>query len=283
MQNDRDYLSENAGIIKVPKERWEQAQEAECNLWMKEGLWWGSDRNEEHAQSFLNYSVLNGRKFESAIELGCGPFTNLRLIAKACEIQEIDLLDPLINNYLDHPGCFYSRKALYLKEIAPLDKRLVAIRKLKSSSPTLARVLHRMVQATRGGGRIPLGRILPTAMESMDISKKYDLLVMINVLEHCFDIEKIFSNILAVSHPGSVFVFHDRFYRHEDVAKLTSKESFDAYHPLRVDKAIIENFLSNNFSCIYRQVQQPDTKPSKEASSVLGVNEEEVFFIGARN
>ena len=72
------------------------------------------DSNEEHSAGFEDYRMLAGKVFNSAIELGCGSFTNLRLIANHCRINACRLLAPLITDYLTHPSCAYTRAELFV-------------------------------------------------------------------------------------------------------------------------------------------------------------------------
>ena len=99
------------GMVRVPTERWQEAQRYERRTWM-EGRATLTDRNEEHEDFFAGYRPLQGLRFQHAIELGCGPFTNLRKILLRCKCEAIDLLDPLADSYLNHPYCRYRRGRL---------------------------------------------------------------------------------------------------------------------------------------------------------------------------
>ena len=107
-RNDAAYANDR-GIVRVPKDRWSMAQVYERNTWMVAGSEATDDRNGYHQSNFDNYVTLRDASFKSAIELGCGPFTNLRMIARHCKIERCNLLDPLINEYLCHKNCVYSR------------------------------------------------------------------------------------------------------------------------------------------------------------------------------
>jgi hypothetical protein len=111
-KNDSKYI-ENDSILKVDRERWLDAQYYERKTWMQLGLSLSDDRNYEHSERFDNYSKLkeNNKSIKKVIELGCGPFTNLRTIYSLLpNIEEVHLLDPLLNDYLNHPNCFYKNK-----------------------------------------------------------------------------------------------------------------------------------------------------------------------------
>ena len=81
-KNDSKYI-ENDSILKVDKERWLEAQYYERKTWMQLGMHLSDDRNYEHFQRFNGYEALlqNEETIKTAIELGCGPFTNLRTIS----------------------------------------------------------------------------------------------------------------------------------------------------------------------------------------------------------
>jgi len=77
--NDAAYLSDGQGVVKVPEERWQTAQRFERKGWMEHWVGAADDRNYDHMRRFDGYRALQGRSFDHAIELGCGPFTNARL------------------------------------------------------------------------------------------------------------------------------------------------------------------------------------------------------------
>ena len=216
------------------------AQKAERKHWMVIGLGAQDDYNYDHAAGFDDYSVLEGLEFEHAIELGCGPFTNLRIVAGKCQIATCDLLDPLVESYLTHPGCTYSRTSLEVDSTWMPRRFRQFLRR------------HRRL-GLRGitiGGRVSVGRLIPAPIEDMPLDGVYDLVVMENVIEHCYDIERVFANILNVLRPGGVFVIQDRYYYADRVVERAST-LFDAAHPLQVDRHLIDEFLRANFEELY--------------------------------
>lgn len=58
----------------------------------------GDDWNYWWMEKFENYKKLPDF-FEKALEVGCGPYTNIRLISKHSKIKEIYCLDPLVEIY----------------------------------------------------------------------------------------------------------------------------------------------------------------------------------------
>lgn len=242
--SDAGYLDPHDGVVRVPKQRWQQAQRYERDTWMVANTDASDDRNAVHRDGFSGYAAIGGRTFQHAIELGCGPFTNLRIIGEHCTIARCSLLDPLIEDYLHHPHCTYDRRSLRTTEThfgTTLGRSLPG------------RALRRALRATAPGmvvRRIPVGELLSMPIEEMPAGHTYDLVVMLNVLEHCYDATVIFDKILAILQPGGVFIFHDKLFTAAE-AKEDVKTRFDAGHPLRVGGRVIESFLEENFTALF--------------------------------
>ena len=100
-KNDAKYFEEKIGIKKVDKSRWREAQNYERFTWcVGGGRYSKDDRNNEHKNHFDGYKTLISDlpRDITAIELGCGPFTNLNVILPLLRknILTVDLLDPLL-------------------------------------------------------------------------------------------------------------------------------------------------------------------------------------------
>ncbi|KAA3616680.1 MAG: hypothetical protein DWQ05_13195 [Calditrichaeota bacterium] len=264
--NDKKYLSDNNGIIQVSKKRWESAQKAEKKHWLAKGTSSIDDRNIYHSNQFHNYSSLKKAKFSHALEIGSGPFTNLRIIGTKCKIEKCTLLDPLITEYLNHPYCSYNENHLVL------DKKPRISKILKKVSPTLFSYLK-----TNFFSRIQIDQLISLPLEEADLTKPYDLVVMINVIEHCYDINKVFNNILKVTPKGSYFIFEDKLYDQEKIKKEIST-NYDAAHPLKVDKSVIENFLNKNFKPVYKNVKTNRTEFQNQV-----IIWDDIYYIGKRD
>ena len=121
-------MSKNAEILKTSEKRWSDAQEFERSLWITNNqrnsylkilakfvravknpkmlfnylkyrdFYCGDDWNYWWMEQFENYIMLP-KSVERALEIGCGPYTNIRLISKKCKIKEIYCSDPLIDVY----------------------------------------------------------------------------------------------------------------------------------------------------------------------------------------
>jgi len=266
-ENDEKYFREDEGVSQVEKGRWVKAQTAEKQNWMQLGLRAADDRNYDHAVHFEKYQSLGGFEFEHAVELGCGPFTNLRLIANVCRIQQCSLLDPLIDVYVTHPQCRYKSKKL-IKDSFSSSEWMRTLRK------AAWRIMPDRLRFRFPG--IPVARTFSMPIEEMPLDVSYDLLVMINVIEHCYDVHLLLNNLLHVLKPGGILVFHDRLYD-ATVIRERVKDKYDAAHPLRVDRKILQDFLQKNFEPLF---EKTDTKTHAFRGREETVKT--VYFIGRK-
>lgn len=113
-------------LPQVDRERWRAAQEWELAFWRRQNipppLWKRllrpllvlvglrprrgpqtfDDRNHWWKSAFDGYGDLP-ESFENVCELGCGPYTNMRLILAGRRAQHVHLSDPLAREYLNFP------------------------------------------------------------------------------------------------------------------------------------------------------------------------------------
>ncbi len=247
-KNDAGFLTDQ-GIKSVPKTRWKEAQEFELGYWLTRASA-RDDRNEDHAAEFAEYGAIRNRNFANAIELGCGPFTNLRIIGNKCSIQKCSLLDPLIMSYLDLPNCRYDQHTLHCDGFFT--------RTLAANFPS--RVVRRMIRQIMpsvlnyGARSIPIERLHASSIEDMPTDgSAYDLIVIINVIEHCYDIDRIFENIIKIAADDAILIFADKYYEPEMVSELVSGQYYESGHPLMVGRQVIDTFLEDNFAPLYRR------------------------------
>jgi len=265
--SDSIFLTDSQGIVSIPHDRWLRAQTFERIGWMEKWRASIDDRNVGHYVDFDRYRTLSGLRFNHAIEIGCGPFTNLRLIGRVCRIRECTLLDPLIKDYLEHPHCAYDESAL----------RCEVPRYLIGAPNSLAvRALRRVHRALSvvGGGRIKIHSILDTPVEEARLPYRCDLIVIVNVLEHCYDVNLVFKSILELAAPGAILVYHDKCYDHRQVEAMVRGHYYEAGHPLMVDRMLIEAFLEKHFDPLF-------SRRAVKPLSIPGFSEYEgLFFIG---
>lgn len=223
-ENDKKYLSQNGGIYKVPEDRWVKAQITEKKHWLIRGIKKMNDRNDYHNTQFDDYKILEDKSFKEAIELGCGPFTNTRIIGKKCRISEISLVDPLIDEYLLHSFVTYNRRFLYLHNSDYLLQNVAT--HFPSGYKLVLRFLHQ---------KLKIGEIFNTPIEQLQTNKKFDLIILINVIENCYDVLEVFNKIFKMCSHKAIFIFEDKLYDHE-IVKEQVGHIYDAAHPLRVDR-----------------------------------------------
>jgi SAM-dependent methyltransferase len=264
-ENDENFLSDDKGVIKVSSERWKKAQYCERKHWLEIGLKSNDDRNQYHSKIFNNYENIKNEVFDNVLEIGCGPFTNLRIIAKFCKIKECSLLDPLVFDYLEHPFSSYNKDYLF-SESFPLLGKIVS----KIFPNYYKFYLKNLSQ------KIIINELLNIPVEKLPLTKKYDLVTMINVIEHCYDIQKIFQNILEITKKGSYFIFSDKLYNHTQISKEI-KIGYDAAHPLKVDKQVVETFLYDNFEITHNKIQ--NNTMNMDGETFLW---DDIYFIGKR-
>ena len=186
---------------KVSQERWRAAQQWECAHWVrtqaerakfgKNYIWRvlsalrlvpkhrGDDWNLWWKKQFNDYAFLPPT-LDNALEAGCGPYTNIRLILERCRPNHIVLSDPLIRTYVKFKLTFVAdmyRHALCVLDDHPLE-----------------------------------------ALPFMD--NYFDLTVMINVLDHVRDAGQCMRNLIRVAKPGGFVIIGQDLSNDEDFEAL---------------------------------------------------------------
>jgi SAM-dependent methyltransferase len=122
--------------------------------------------------------------------------------------------------------------------------------------------------------KIPISTFLSTPIEEMPTNGKYDLIVIINVIEHCYDINLVFDNIIKIASPNAILVFHDKYYDHQQVVQMVQGHYYESGHPLMVDRKVIDRFLVN-FEPLFRKIVR------KKITHIPGFTDYDgLFFIG---
>lgn len=211
--------------LAVSEERWRRAQEWEAAFWRSQNpaaaqtlaarakrlvkralgmrsVTEGDDWNHWWAEQFENYRALPSR-MESAIELGCGPYTNLRLILPGREVRRVVCSDPLMKHYLT------------------FEERWLG-------------------QAWRRGAV----EVDDHAIEECPFeSDTFDLVVMINVLDHVRDALECLRQAARIARPGGWLVVGQDLSNADDV----SRTGEDIGHPIRIDHDTLDAELLPRF------------------------------------
>jgi SAM-dependent methyltransferase len=228
-KNDSKFFEPSIGIKTIDKDRWLEAQEYERKTWCDSpAKFMSEDRHHDHLKYFTNYSTLNFCFYKdnlSLIELGCGPFTNLRFMTPQIRksIKEIDLLDPLIDQYKNFsPNCAFKNNTLNNFKV----------------------------------------NLINSSIEDYNFTKTYDLIVLVNVLEHCFDVDLIFEKINNIMDKDSILVFNDHFYKDENIEEL-NKNCYDAGHPLQISESYINKKLEGFKKLYYNYIEDEQNRNVK--------------------
>lgn len=162
--NDSRFETED-GVLAVDESRWLQAQAYERFTWLEHNTMLTEDRNTFHREQFGNYEVLP-KGIGKVLELGCGVFTNLQHILPGRTVTSVILLDPLIQEYRNHPHCMYKDGLLAGYEMTLVNKPI----------------------------------------EAWKTRATFDLIVMVNTLPHCYDALRVLDFIRSHLNPGGYLV-----------------------------------------------------------------------------
>jgi SAM-dependent methyltransferase len=154
------------GVL-ATEEQWDEAQAGEEHCWMVKHTSSYDDRSKYYLSAFYNYNAIPAGPHAKVLEIGCGPFTQSKIISSRTEIESVTLVDPLLDKYLSHPYCSYNRPVEWFKEM-----ELVTARGEDFCRPG-----------------------------------EFDMAICINILTHCQDAAKVVSNLIASLKVGGVLVF----------------------------------------------------------------------------
>ena len=192
-------------VDSVSRDRWREAQTWEAAHWVRtqqmrsrfgKNLIWkvlskfgvfpkyrGDDWNLWWKGAFDDYSFLPDI-VPNAIEVGCGPYTNTRLMLDKCKIEHLVLSDPLIRTYINFKLTFVSemhRSGNCILDDHPLEN-------------------------------------LPFRDEF------FDLAVMINVLDHVQDAGQCMQSLLRITKPGGIVILGQDLSDEKDVKRMNGGE-----------------------------------------------------------
>jgi len=221
-------------ITKVDEQRWRKAQEWERRYWESKDhirnrfglnkLWplialtgykpayRGDDWNAWWRDHFEGYGFLPPR-CENAIELGCGPYTNMRMLLAGTYVDYIYLLDPLMPVYRTFANTFASKAARQYNLIFD-----------------------------------------PHPIETCPYGDPFfDVVVMINVLDHVMDAELCMQKAVSMTKAGGILIVGQDLSNEEDIRRL-STQSHDVGHPIKVDHAWMEERLLGSTEVILHHI-----------------------------
>jgi len=218
--------------LKVSEERWKKAQAWELRYWQQQhhsffkGLQFKlrrplqakkvqhDDWNFWWASKFEDYQVIPNN-INNAIELGCGPYTNIRLVAKGRQIIHTYCNDPLTMHYIHLKRGWLSeayKKGLILLDDHPIE-------------------------------------------EMPYVSKYFDLVLMINVLDHVNDALLCIRQAKRITKRGGYLVIGQDLSSMEDVENTGD----DTGHPIRIDHVTLDEELLTHFRPhLYRILDRED-------------------------
>jgi len=213
-------------VLKASESRWKQAQEWELDVWRREngraGSWvrrmvrrlkrrlsGGDDWNHWWKAHFDDYTLIPDT-LEHAIELGCGPYTNMRLILPGRQVRRVYCSDPLALEYVHLDGW--------------------------------------LAQAYRRG-QVLLDN--HPAEECPFASNLFDLVVMINVLDHVYDVPACLQQVMRITRPGGLLVLGQDLTSPEE--DLDDNQDVDIGHPIRFTHHELDQALGGQFEpLLYR-------------------------------
>jgi SAM-dependent methyltransferase len=227
-------MSTRAILDKVDRDRWLEAQQWERQHWVhtqtlraryfKNYIWRllrlagavpkyrGDDWNLWWKKQFDDYQFLP-KVIHNALELGCGPYTNVRLMLNRCRFEHLYLSDPLIRTYVKFKLTFVAD--MYKRAECVLDDH--------------------------------------PAEELPFASNYFDLVVMINVLDHVQNAAQCMDNLLRVIKPGGMLILGQDLTNEEDLIALRDDVGA-AGHPIKLDHHWFAPFLEGQFSPVIHKV-----------------------------
>jgi len=208
------YSHPHYGTAVVPKSLWKTAQKLENDLWRELGGF-GSpkdDRAREHWRGFRNFNCISDSDLGRVIEVGAGPWTQLKGILQARPnliVREFTVFEPGADSYVRNvQSCSYRSGKL---------------------ENWVGNGHHEFPVIIKSHG----GELL------QGTSAAYDTLISINVLEHVQNAFSYLTGLHGALRPGGLLIFHERFYGDDTIIRG------DAYHPVRIKRHVLDTFLSS--------------------------------------
>ena len=155
----------------------------------------------------------------SAIELGCGPHTNMRLVVPGRTVRRIICADPLALQYVKIQDCWLAREA----------------------------------------ARKHVEVITCVAEDCPFPSRSFDLVILINVLDHVQDALACLRSATRITREGGCFVLAQDLTNQEDVRVIAERYGDDIGHPIRLRREDLDALLLKEFDPVIH-----DTLPRED-------------------
>lgn len=219
-------------------ERHQLAQRCEMGFWreVKTPL-----RNSAQAAAFDGFKDLPAR-LGDVVEVGCGPYTKLRLMLETrpeLEIRRVTLEDPLVITYV--------REASQVS--FPNETNFQLCPSTWKNFPTKGRPC---IETT----------LDPRPAEKPYPAESFDTAVMLNVLEHVFDAVAVLNNLCSSLKPGGLLVFQEEFFEHPE-------RHIDKCHPIKVTLPFYREFVDDNFDVLFEHVEEASGRLKSGRISVI--------------
>ena len=217
-------------ILRVSTERWQLAQQWEGEIWRRQNSWRvrtgkkllrrlglrdapiGDDWNHWWKEKLDGYRFIPG-ELDSAVKLGSGPHTNMRLILPGRTIRHVICADPLVQQYIKFRDCWLSQQAAR--------QRIDVVASMAEASPFA--------------------------------SRKFDLVILINVLDHVQDALASLRSAMRVAKMGGYFVLGQDLTNEEDMRVLAERYGDDIGHPIRLHEQDLDALLLGEFDPLIRE------------------------------
>jgi SAM-dependent methyltransferase len=237
-------------VTKVSKDHWRQAQAVELKTWQHHNAWYrrtlgplarrfglqvtrtGDDWNHWWYTQFHGYRILPDR-LQNAIELGCGPYTNMRWIWRNRHIDHVICSDPLAVYYTKFKGQWLSSQ--------------YARRKILIDDHPIEECPFR--------------------------DDYFDLVVMINVLDHVRDAFLCLDTAMAITRPSGYLIVGQDLTNEEDAAKT----AVDISHPIRLHHEDLDRAVADKFTAHFYRIL--DRMEGRNPQAHYGT----YLFIGRKN
>jgi ubiquinone/menaquinone biosynthesis C-methylase UbiE len=174
----------------------------------------GDDSNHWWQRQFQDYCFIP-KTISSAIEVGCGPYTNIRLIREGRQFGRIVCSDPLADTYLTFK--------------------------------------HRWLAVAKRRGWIEVNSSPAEALPFPD--EVFDLTIMINVLDHVQDAVACLDTVKRITSPGGLIVIGQDLTNDDDRLAMEGDHMHLAGHTVFIKHDEIESYLPDTgFSRVYRRM-----------------------------